>query len=376
MNIGIDLRCLPADGSPGGGIAHAARAISRAMAAREATVWFVPQGARPDDGSPGSGCSSSRVLLPDASRRTLLRALHAHACDAFFVPSGAVPFGLPIPAYPWIHDLDIFSHPEWFPQSFFRRALTTHMVLRGMRRAPAVFAVSAYAKRQCIERGLLDPATIRVTGEGGDAILAGLTADSRAKLRRKTQSILMRFGIARPYMLILGTAEPRKNIPFIARIWPQVSRVLPGIDLVIAGRDGWRMQDIPRALEDARISAASDILRVKNIEDDERRALLLHASLVLVPSLSEGFGLVALEAAQAGVPVLLSNRGALPEILGEGEWCLDPEDDALWVRAMVRIIADTDCRLSWLSSQAESAKRWSWMKAADSILRGIRETYD
>ena len=157
MRLGIDLRCLPTDGSPGSGIAHAAREITRAIIddGRVAVVAYVPRGA---------SFERQDVQLGGIRRSDLIRGLKRRPCDVLLVPSGAVSPGLPVTAVPWVHDVDIFSHPEWFPQSWLKRWLTTSLFLRGIRRAPRVFAVSSTQKALL---RLVTDANIAVTGEGG-----------------------------------------------------------------------------------------------------------------------------------------------------------------------------------------------------------------
>lgn len=351
MIIGIDLRCLPTDGSPGGGIAHAAREITRAIIAdgRVAVVPYVPRGALFD---------STCVELYGTRRSDLIRGLKQRPCDVLFVPSGAVSPHLPTRTVPWVHDVDIFSHPEWFPQAWWKRMLTTSLFLRGIRRASHVFAVSEYTKKSLLR--LVPDVKVTVTGEGGDAKLADM---------QKVQP-------PRPFVLVLGTLEPRKNIELICDVWPGVASQVAGVDLVIAGQDGWKTGPIKATIERCKTRLASydsKLIRVTDISDEARRNLLLGASLVLVPSWSEGFGLVALEAVQARTPVLASNRGALPEVVGPGEWLIDPSDRMVWQNKIVQLLTDSAARQNIASGQSAVKARWSWERAAKAIVEPLIE---
>src|SRR3989344_1396920 len=294
MRLGIALRCLPADGSPGSGVAHAAREITRAIIAdgRVSVVTYVHR---------ESSFDRKNVELDGTRRSDLVRGLKQRPCDVLCVPSGAVSPGIPVQVVPWVHDVDIFDHPEWFPQSWLKRTFTTSLFLRGIRRAP--------------------------------------------------------------HVLVLGTVEPRKNIELVCDIWPEVAARVPGVDLVIAGRDGWKTGPINAAMD-----RCLGIIRRTDVSDDVRRDLLLGASLVLVPSWSEGFGLVALEAIQARTPVLASNRGALPEVVGQGEWLLDPADRDIWRDKTVELLSDPAARQRVLDGQSAAKTRWTWARAAESIL--------
>lgn len=359
MRLGIDLRCLPQDGSPGAGVAHAAKAIANAIARAQGTehgadvTLYVPK---------GSAIKSDAEIVPlsDARRTSLVRALKEHPCDVLFVPSGAVPIGLPVPAIPWVHDVDIFSHPEWFPQSFLKRLLTTRMFLRGIKRAPIVFVVSEYTKRELLKLVSYPENRIIVTGEGGDPSLLHQTDADRNAARERLRA----HGITRSFVLMLGTVEPRKNIQFITKLWPAASSQRPTADLVIAGKDGWKHEPINAAIKQ---SAA---IRIANVDEELRRDLLLAASLVVTSSFSEGFGLVPLEAMQAGTPVLVSDRGALPEVTG-GTGVTPLEDENAWKDQIATLLEDDQARHDLISRQSEIASRWSWERAGEIVWRKL-----
>ena len=145
MKLGLDLRCLPTDGSEGAGVAHAARSLCSRLCERKDIEWlaFVPKGTKWE--------ASKKINLENTDGASLRRALAFSPCDLLFVPSGAIARGLNIPAVPWVHDLIIFEHPEWFPQSWFKRQMTTRLFLRGIKSAPIVFCVSEYTKKAIIK---------------------------------------------------------------------------------------------------------------------------------------------------------------------------------------------------------------------------------
>lgn len=355
MTLGIDLRCLPADGSAGGGIAHAARAITDAIirSRKGSVVCYVPNGAMISAGVPV-------VWIQDGRRASLIGAMRTTSCDLLFVPSGAISPGLPVPAVPWVHDVDIFDHPEWFPQGWWKRQLTTQMFLHGIRHASYVFAVSEYTKCT-IER--LDPSVVgkvTVTGEGGDQELASIREDQLPEVKAAAQTRLAMQGILRRFVLVLGTLEPRKNIPLACRIWPEVAKAAPDVDLVIAGRDGWKTDDINAAIR----STTPAPLRLPNVTEALRRDLLLGAEAVLVPSFSEGFGLVALEAIQAGTPALVSNGGALPEVVGHTGLILHPEDEVGWRDEIISILTNPSPLEQGVSVQRRNLSHFSWDNVA------------
>lgn len=327
MKIGLDLRCLPGDGSEGAGVAHAARALCYELVKDGSIKWmaYLPKGSTFEAGS-----SVTKIALTDASGKSLRSALAKTPCDLLFAPSGAIPLGLKAPAVPWVHDLTIFDHPEWFPQGFFKRQLTTRMFLRGIRRAPVVFAVSEYTKSAIAKHAGIGLEKILVTYEGGDACQGG-----RSKAQDSRWDIIGRHRIRSPFALALGTVEPRKNLAMLIRAWAQSAKLGGKVpDLVVAGQWGWRYEDVERQIDSLEPALKKQFHRIDKFSDHEKRALLKNAATVCVPSLDEGFGLVALEALQAGTPLIASDRGALPEVVGQAGLLLDPGDEKSWAQAI------------------------------------------
>lgn len=366
MILGIDLRCLPTDGSEGAGIAHAARAITRALLESIPSGWsvrlYLPKGAifHPAYRLPPT---VFRVTLTGPRRRDLMKGILESPCDLLFVPSGAVALGLPVPAIPWVHDVDIYSHPEWFGESWFTRIRTTWMFRRGLIKAPMIFSVSEYTRRGMPLACPTIEDRIIVTGEGGDESLFNVTDEDRVEAKKR----LLSFGIKEKYILMLGTVEPRKNIPFALSVFPAPCDLRPAPCLVVAGKDGWKVDPINQALE--KVSKELNVIRIKNVSDELRRDLLVSASLVLVPSLSEGFGLVALEGIQAGVPVIASDRGALTEIVGDTAIAL--EDQEAWNLAITRLMEDDVFRSDWMNRQRVFASWYSWKQSAEIVWNGL-----
>ncbi|MHB8831317.1 MAG: glycosyltransferase family 4 protein [Patescibacteria group bacterium] len=307
--------------------------------------------------------ASPRYELADGQSKTLKKALSENPCDILFVPSGAVSYGLDIPAIPWVHDLIIFDHPEWFPESWLHRQLTTRLFLRGIKRAPIVFAVSEYTKQVIIRHARISPKKIMVTHEGGDG---QLTINNEQLTIKKSASEYCRgkWGIVGQFVLALGTVEPRKNLAMLIRAWKKSGGAL---DLVIAGRNGWKFEDATREIKSLTSSEASRFHRIEDLNDDDKRQLLMAASIVVVPSLDEGFGLVALEALQAGTRVIASNRGALPEVVGQDGVLLDPEDEKAWTDTLAHSPSPTNA-----GEGSKQAQKFSWEKTAKVVLEGLK----
>lgn len=346
--IGWDLRCLPSDGSPGAGIPHAARelwyaCLQEAKDKNVELIAFVSREASLEE------AGAKIVRLPSPRSNALRKAFKTDPIDLLFCPSGTVPFGMTIPVVPWIHDLAIVQHPEWFREPWWQRWFTTTLVRRGILRAPIVFAVSEATKREIIAWTSLEASRILVTREGIEQPVSDV---SREPVLPET-----------PYALMLGTVEPRKNIPFIQALWPEITKTsTEEISLVIAGQDGWGG---PLCFQDP------SIIRINDVPDVLRIELLRHARVVLVPSLYEGFGRVAAEALTLGIPVITSDRGALPEVVRSFGQCL-PLDEDRWLKAIKETIKAGPVRQYWLEQARMAKETFSWPSIAKRVLANLQ----
>ncbi|MFZ6014914.1 MAG: glycosyltransferase family 4 protein [Patescibacteria group bacterium] len=371
--IGIDLRCLPTDGFTGSGVAHAARALcmrleeSRILNSELRFRFYVPKGARWKLGD--------IVELKNQTGGALRSAMAKKPCDLLFVPGGSIAPGMKCPAVPWVHDLIIFEHPEWFNQNFFQRKLTTYFFAKGLKKAPIVFAVSEYTKSKIVDLLRIDSDMIVVTGEGGDPALSALNNEQRTKNKETAKDFSKKeFDLKRPFILCLGTVEPRKNIVMLIRAWKSVkSKSVTAPDLVVAGADGWKYDDVIKEIKSFNAAENQAFHRLRTVNDDQKRQLLLAAELVAVPSFDEGFGLTALEAMQAGAPVAVSDAGALPEVTGRAGMLINPQDDQGWAAAISTCANDAKACALRARLGLEQSKKWTWEKAAEIMIKHLQK---
>lgn len=370
--VGIDLRCLPTDGSAGAGVAHATRFLVQALTAKSVPwLWniYLPAGARFETSLP-------TIALKDNSGSSLRLALRQHPSDCLFVPGGSVAPGISTPQIPWVHDVAIFPHPEWFPQSVFRRTLTTRLFQRGVRRAPVVFAVSQDTARELENQLGLDATKIQVTQAGGEPLLAMLHGDELRRAKQLAKTRVAATGVTNAFILVMGTVEPRKNLAMLIHAWHEAqSSFNRPVDLVVAGRDGWKMKDVHAIIKD-KIRFERDgsrLHRFTAVDDEARRDLLLAADMVALPSLHEGFGLVALEAMQAETALVASRVGAIPEVVGEEGILLDPQESAEWSKALSGLMNDDDARQDVAFAGKARSQRFDWERTALVIKQGIAD---
>jgi glycosyltransferase involved in cell wall biosynthesis len=164
------------------------------------------------------------------------------------------------------------------------------------------------------------------------------------------------------YVLLLGTLEARKNVGVILDALERLAQSGSAPKLVIAGRatadaGAWLARASQPPLE-------NHVEYVGYVTDERREDLFAGARALVLPSIDEGFGLTALEAMSAGVPVLASNRGSLPEVVSGGGLLLDPHDPDAWASAIDRATRDAAWARELACAGLERAKAFSWEATA------------
>jgi glycosyltransferase involved in cell wall biosynthesis len=167
----------------------------------------------------------------------------------------------------------------------------------------------------------------------------------------------------RPYVLAVGTLEPRKNLERLVAAWAQLPVALrERHDLVLVGARGWDDSAILRAARDA----GAHLLG--RVTDDDLHALYAGASAFVYPSLYEGFGLPVLEAMAAGAPVVTSSVSSLPEVAGDAALLVDPLDTPAIAHAIERVLTDPALAEELRRSGRERARAFSWERTARETL--------
>lgn len=174
-------------------------------------------------------------------------------------------------------------------------------------------------------------------------------------------------GAPRPFALHVGTLEPRKNIRMLLDAWRLLRRNLhPAPELVFCGRFGWKAGEIQRELARARAEGWGHHLGY--VTEEELAALYREASLVVFPSLYEGFGLPAVEAFWAGTPLVCSDIAALREVAGDAALYAPTDRPDLFAAQVERLLTSEEVRKRLAETGRARAEALSWSDAADKTL--------
>lgn len=240
-----------------------------------------------------------------------------------------------------VHDLDFLAHTERVRAEVRRdypRLVATHA-----QQADAVIVPSQATAAQVIQRLGVPPSRVHVCPEGVPEWPAAGPVDPPPD----------------GYVLFVGTLEPRKNVPGLLAAYRQVLERQPDAPmLVLAGQTTPAASPWLEELQHAPL--AGRVIYRGYVEPSGRYALYRGARLLVLPSFDEGFGLPALEAMSLGIPVVVSNRGALPEVVGEAGLLVNPDDVADIANAMAALLTDPAraARLSALGRRR--AQQFSW----------------
>jgi len=224
-----------------------------------------------------------------------------------------------------VHDLISVEHPEWFPQTGVSRWWSWNMrVKHAIRGATVVHAISTWTAG-CI---------LRSFPEVKDRVVMAYQGVRTPEKIQKTLSN----GIHYPFVLILGTIEPRKNIPFACQSFLQFAQEYPEPHLVIAGKEGWKSGASIEAICALQQALPGRVHVRSYVTDEEKWTLLQEASALLMMSHAEGFGRPAIEAMSVGTPVIASANSALQEITEDAGVLVPPGDLQKTARALWRVL--------------------------------------
>lgn len=245
-----------------------------------------------------------------------------------------------------VHDLTFVVRPECAEPSL--RRYLSRVVPRSLRRADRVLADSKATADDLARLYGVPLDRVEVVYSAADERFRPVP-DSEA------EALLNGLDVPRPFILTVGTLEPRKNVSRLVDAF--LSLDLPH-HLVVVGARGWQYGDLLAKLRQPRIICP------ERVTDSQLVGLYNLAELFVFPSLYEGFGLPDLEAMSCGTPVASSNAPCLPEVVGGAALTFDPEDTSAMAGAMKRLAAEPTLRQELAAAGLEQAKRFSWHSSA------------
>jgi glycosyltransferase involved in cell wall biosynthesis len=249
-----------------------------------------------------------------------------------------------------IHDLSPLEHPEWFRTSF---SLWYRLFLPLLaKRVRVIFTPSEYMRKKISARFGLSSVLAIPPGVNHEMFHPAITRTT--------------FELPKRYVLFVGSLEPRKNLSLLLKVWSEVSPEFPEVMLLIVGSGG-------RIFRHIDFRHIPEQVRFLGYVEKELPALYANAELFVLPSLDEGFGLPALEAMACGTAVLVSDGGALPEVVDHAGLVFPLAEPSELKRKLKECLSNPDLRLSLREAGLARAQQFSWQTTADLIWKTLYE---
>lgn len=290
------------------------------------------------------------------------RLLSETKVDVAVFPNYVVPLASPCPSVVVVHDLTVLRMPQ---HCTLRKRLLMRLMLRHSIAAASVVATVSDASKRDIET-LLGVSPERI------ALLPGAAHPS---CRRAPSDVVSearaRFGLEKPYILTVGTLEPRKDLMTLLRAFDRLGSGARNHELVVVGGRGWRDRELVRELK---ARANKRVRWLGYVDESDLVALYTGADLFVLTSTFEGFGLPVLEAMACGTPVIASDVAALREVGSDVARFVPAGDVSAFASAIDRALVDSEYAALAQSAGPRHAAEFSWARTAEALWARVRST--
>ena len=249
-----------------------------------------------------------------------------------------------------IHDVSFLRFPETLEEKNYR--YLTSKIKETVEKADAIITDSAFVGQELSDHFPEACSKIFPIHLGLDEHVARPDAEQVVQTKKELK-------LDRPYLLAVGTLEPRKNISFLVDVFERLS--FDG-DLVIAGGRGWKYEPILQRIQNSK--KANRIRYMEYVEERHLASLYAGAELFVFPSLYEGFGFTPLEAMVCGAPVVSSAGGSLPEVLSDAAVIIPGYDVGEWSGAVNTLLGDSGRRDQLRRKGFAQARLYTWQATA------------
>lgn len=368
MHIGIDCR-LPTYRM--GGISqyaiHLVAALGQLAGPERYTIFHSRKERRtftPDD----TRFSRSDLWTPchhRLERYSLAGELAQHRLDVLHSPDFIPPAAGARRRIITVHDLTFLYYPQFLTAE--SRRYYADQIGWAVAAADHISADSEATRRDVLALLGAPPAKVTTVPLAANPVFA---AEYTPQVVAATAAEL---GVGRGFILAVGTLEPRKNLPLLLRAYHRL-RAEAGIKvpLVLVGGKGWKYGEVFDTID--ALGLGDHVRHLSGVSDTQLAHLYRAAGVLAFPSHYEGFGLPALEALHAGCPVVASDRGSLPEVVGEAGLLRPPDDLDGWCEALRQVLTDADVAGRLRRAGPAQAARFSWRKTAEATLALYRQS--
>lgn len=282
-----------------------------------------------------------------------------HPPDVLFIPAHVLPLVHPRHSVVTVHDLGYLYYPQAYTRwaRWYLRWSTSY----NARAAAHLIADSEATKRDLLQHCHTPPEKVTVVYPGYDPSFAPVRDPARLAAVRE------RYRISAPYVLYVGTLQPRKNLLGLLDAFAVLAKEDKETHLIIAGKKGWLYQPLFAHAE--QLGLGQRVHFIGYVPQEDLPTLINGARVFVLPSFYEGFGLPVLEAMACGTPVICSNAASLPEVAGDAAFLINPHDTEGLARALALVLADPDLHRDLAKRGLRRVRYFSWQKCAQQTLQ-------
>ncbi len=253
-----------------------------------------------------------------------------------------------------VHDL----HPLYFPEQFGMAGKYFKILLKFLPIiADRVIVPSNFVKNELLR-------VIRINGDLIDVIPLGYnSAMFKPQNDDQKQDFFKRYGIKSPFILFVGSLFPYKNLNTLLNVFSDIKNVIPHTVVIVGKKE--LSSNPPKGDE--------RIIYLDYVGQEDMPMFYSYADLLVHPSLVEGFGMTILEAMACGTLVVSSNKGALPEVVGDAGLLFDPKDSKSLAELILKVINNEQLRKELIEKGLKHVKGFSWEKTAEGILQSCEK---
>jgi len=365
MKIGINATFLNEKPT---GVGILTREVSRIISLHKEMLMFTPveQNDLPSDSviKVAEGMKGSARLSNSLYRLAYINTILPVLCrlrgvDVLYCPIFEFPFIPLVPLVVHLHDL----HFVYFASDFGLAAPRMKFSLKLLKRiAKRVIVSSEFIKKEVcmatnIGEGMIDVVPLAYS----DTLFTPMPKDRK-------RDFFDKYRLKGNYLLFVGTLFPYKNLKTLTDAFLRIKNQIPH-SLVIVGR---------KQFSGGPLASDERIAYVDYVPAEDLPLFYSYADMFIYPSLREGFGIPPLEAMACGTPVISSNGGSLPEVVGDAGLLFDPEDSGVLGTLILKVICDEILRRELVDKGFKNVKKFSWRKTAEGIIksceRAVEET--
>lgn len=261
-----------------------------------------------------------------------------------------------------IHDLTYVNHPEYMEKNNLPHL--QRVVGRAVKKSDFLITGSETVKKELVAHFGVDPDTVITTPIPPD----------QSFYKPGRREVHKRYGIpTEKYIFFMSTIEPRKNIPLLVKAYKKLPDELHHTySLVIAGGEGWKSEESMAAIQGARAEGLN-VIHTGYVDEVDKTSLYQKASVFVMPSTYEGFGMPVSEAMASNIPVVASDIPVFRETGGEGVLYFRLNKPGDLTKSIERVLTETALRKKLIANSAKHLKNFSWEKNAKKIINKVAQ---